>query len=71
MIAMYLNAGFDYYFRNGRDVSVWDGSHGIYYPILRSPSDLGNLVNSIKSSKLQLVSILESYSSSSGLTQSC
>lgn len=71
MIAMYLNAGFDYYFRNGRDVSVWEGAHGIYYPILRSSNDFGNLVNSIKSSKLQLVSILEAYSSSSGLIKSC
>ena len=71
MIAMYLNARFDYYFRNGTDLSVWKGEHGIYYPILRSKSDSVNLVSSIKSSRFQLVTILETYSSSSGLTQSC
>ena len=70
MIAMYLNARFDYYFRNGRDVSSWDGFQGIYYPILKSERDVVNLVISIKSSKRQLVSILETYSEY-GVTPAC
>ena len=58
MIAMYLNAKFDYYFRHGMDVKFWQGEQGIYYPILKSRSDTGELVRSIRSSKFQLVTIL-------------
>lgn len=71
MIAMYLNARFDYYFRNGMDVKFWQGEQGIYYPILKTRSDTGDLVRSIKSSKFQLVTILETYASKNELIKSC
>lgn len=71
MIAMYLNATFDFYFRGGTDPQIWEGANGIYYPILRSSSDEINLVNSIISSKNELNSILDLYESDTDLTQPC
>jgi hypothetical protein len=61
MIAIYLNARFDLYFRGGTATDNWNGSNGIYYPILSPTADVGNLVTSIKSSKNQLIDILTQY----------
>jgi hypothetical protein len=63
MIAVYLNARFDLHFRESTGTSTenWPGSNGIYYPILSSTAAEGNLVNSIKSSKNQLIDILTQY----------
>ncbi|WP_339722163.1 hypothetical protein [uncultured Paraglaciecola sp.] len=59
MIAIYLNARFDLYFRGGQPATdSWNGSHGIYYPILNSTNNVGNLVASIEASKDQLYDIL-------------
>jgi hypothetical protein len=61
MIAIYLNARFDLYFRAGTATENWIGSNGIYYPILTPTADVGNLVASIKASKNQLIDILSEY----------
>ena len=64
MIAIYLNARFDYYFRGGIPTENWSGSNGIYYPILSSAASVTNLVASIKASKNQLNAILAEYGAS-------
>jgi hypothetical protein len=61
MIAIYLNARFDLYFRAGTATENWSGSHGIYYPILTPSANVDNLVASIKASKNQLIDILSQY----------
>jgi hypothetical protein len=61
MIAIYLNARFDYYFRGGIATENWTGANGIYYPILSSNAAVSNLVASIKASKNQLTGILAEY----------
>jgi hypothetical protein len=63
MVTIYLNARFDLHFRESTGTSTenWPGSNGIYYPILSSTAAEGNLVNSIKSSKNQLIDILTQY----------
>lgn len=61
MIAIYLNARFDYYFRGGIPTENWSGANGIYYPILSSNASVDNLVASIKASKNQLMDILSQY----------
>jgi hypothetical protein len=61
MIAIYLNARFDLYFRGSTATENWGGSHEIYYPILTPTADVGNLVASIKASKNQLIDILSQY----------
>ena len=61
MIAIYLNARFDYYFRGGIPTESWTGANGIYYPILSSNASVANLVESIKASKNQLIDILSQY----------
>lgn len=61
MIAIYLNARFDLYFRAGIAIENWSGSHGIYYPILNSTDNVEQLVTSINTSKNQLIDILSQY----------
>jgi hypothetical protein len=61
MIAIYLNARFDLYFRGNTATENWIGSNGIYYPILTPAADVGNLVTSIKASRNQLIDILSEY----------
>lgn len=66
MIAIFLNAMFDYHFRGNSNPQTWSGMNGIFYPVLRYPAtetDVANLISSITSSqtKNDLAEIFSKY----------